>query len=292
MRSFLSLATALSLALATTVLAATACNGNTALCSRLYSNVSLVGAHNSAFVGELPQQNQYISVKDQLDIGVRYLQAQTQEFLGQIRMCHTSCLLLDQGDLEDYLTPIKSWIDSHPNDVVTLLLTNPDAIPVSEYGAVFTKVGLDQYAFTPSTTLALSQWPTLQSMINAGTRLVVFMDYHSDTTAVPYILDEFSYYFETPYDTTDASFPQCTLDRPAGAAAGGRMFIMNHMLDVEILGIKVPNRLEAPTTNSENSILAQADLCASLYGRVPNVVLLDYIDKGNAIAAQNALNNV
>lgn len=108
------------LGLATIVLAA--CNGQDALCSRPYSNVTFVGSHNSAFVGLLPSQNQLLSVADQLGLGVRFLQAQTHDLDGTIEMCHTSCVELDQGSLTDYLKPIKTFMDANPNEVVTLLL--------------------------------------------------------------------------------------------------------------------------------------------------------------------------
>lgn len=53
--------------------------------------------------------------------------------------------------------------------------TNGDDIPVSKFADVFSAVGLEQYAFTPSGALSLDQWPTLQTMINDGTRLVIWM---------------------------------------------------------------------------------------------------------------------
>lgn len=61
---------------ASTPAANVACNGNIALCDRLYSNVSQIGTHDSAFVGILPTQNQGKSVADQLGAGIRFLQAQ------------------------------------------------------------------------------------------------------------------------------------------------------------------------------------------------------------------------
>lgn len=67
------------------------CNGHAELCGRKWSNVSEIGTHDSAFVGDLPTQNQDIDVTAQLNSGVRFLQAQTHYFLGQLRLCHTSC---------------------------------------------------------------------------------------------------------------------------------------------------------------------------------------------------------
>lgn len=84
-------------------------------------------------------------------------------------------LLEDAGSLQDYLGPIKTWIDAHPNEVVTLLLTNPDAIDINKYGDVFKSTGLDNYVFTPDKTFGLDDWPTLGDMISSGKRVVVFM---------------------------------------------------------------------------------------------------------------------
>lgn len=67
------------------------CNGHAQLCGRKWSNISEIGTHDSAFVGDLPTQNQDIDVTAQLNAGVRFLQAQTHYFLGQLRLCHTSC---------------------------------------------------------------------------------------------------------------------------------------------------------------------------------------------------------
>lgn len=114
-------------------------------------------------------------------------------------------------------------------------------------------------------------------------------------TTVPYILDEFQYFFETPFDVTDSSFSNCSIDRPAGASADGLMYIVNHFLDKDYLGIKVPDRDDAATTNAatgNGSIGANADLCDGLYGRLPNVLLVDFTDKGDVIDAQNTLNGL
>lgn len=104
------------------------------------------------------------------------------------------------------------------------------------------------------------------------------LDYHADTSAVPWILDEFSYYFETPYNETDSSFPDCDIDRPSGTDGDGRMGIVNHMLHIDIFGIQIPNRLAADKTNSVASIGAQASICEGLYGRAPNAVLVSAAD--------------
>ncbi|RAL08181.1 uncharacterized protein BO97DRAFT_437841 [Aspergillus homomorphus CBS 101889] len=282
------------------VLAQSTCNGQAAYCDRIYSNVTQVGAHDSPFVGRLPQQNQNIDVTAQLDLGIRFLQGQTHQSIDNetILLCHTSCLLEDAGTLESYLTTVKTWLDKNPDEVVTLLLTNGDSLSVTRFAEAFVSAGITDYAFVPESspsTLAINAWPTLQELISGGTRLVTFLDYGADATTVPYILDEFAYFFETPYDVTDASFSDCSINRPSGASATGRMYIVNHFLDVDILGILIPDREHAAETNAvsgESSIGAQADLCLSLHGRRPNFILLDFVDQGQPIAAQDLLNGV
>lgn len=157
----------------TAVLAA--CNGHDKLCSRKYSDITFIGTHNSAFVGETPVHNQYKSVTEQLGMGVRFLQAQTQDKYGEIQMCHTHCWELDEGPLGDYLQEVSGWMGKNKDEVVTLLLTNIDGLSVDKFDAAFESAGLKDLVFHPKKKLALNEWPTLQALINDGTRLIVFM---------------------------------------------------------------------------------------------------------------------
>lgn len=165
----------LTLAFLHDALAATVCNGHAGLCNKLYSNITFIGSHDSAFVGILPTDNQFQSVSNQLSEGVRFLQAQTHNHDGTIELCHTSCVEKDAGPLEDYLTTIVTFLDANPEEVVTLLLTNQDGIAGTEFNAAFVNAGADTYAYSPGSTLTMGEWPTLGNLIDAGTRLVVFM---------------------------------------------------------------------------------------------------------------------
>ncbi|KAI0390883.1 PLC-like phosphodiesterase [Xylariaceae sp. FL0594] len=280
-------------ALSTLALAAGAvadCNGHAEYCGRRYSEITFAGSHNAGFVGIGPSDNQLQSVTAQLNQGIRFLTTQTHDKDGVIEMCHTSCALLDAGPLQTYLGSVKSWVDGHPDDVVTLLITNQDAIDINKFGDAFKAVGLDSYAFVPSGQLALDEWPTLGDLISSGNRVVVFMDYHSDTSKVPYILDEFSYFIETPFDPHADQLSGCNVDRPAGASADGRLVLANHNRNTEVLGIDLPDLVDADDTNSVDSIAQQASTCHGLYGRNPNVVLLDFVSIGQVLDAQNKLN--
>ncbi|KAG6364434.1 hypothetical protein INS49_006035 [Diaporthe citri] len=269
-----------------------ACNGHAELCARRYSNITLVGSHNSAFVGTGPADNQETDVAAQLAQGVRFLQAQTHLDNNTIKLCHTLCALEDAGPLEAYLGGVKAFLDANPREVVTLLITNQDGMPGSSFDAVFRAAGIQGYGFVPGRNLTLDQWPTLGQMIENGQRLVVFMDFPAGDP-VPYILNEFDpYIIETPFDFTDPAFAQCSIDRPPGASPQGRMVLVNHFLDTNISGILIPNRAAANVTNSAASITAQANICVGLYGSKPNFILLDWMSVGDGMAVQAAMNDV
>jgi hypothetical protein len=107
-------------------------------------------------------------------------------------------------------------------------------------------------------------------MILKHTRVVVFMDYSADQTKVPYILDEFSQLWETPFSPTDPTFP-CNQQRPPDLSdvdAKKRMYMANHNLNVpaSLFGstLLVPNTATINQTNSisgNSSLGAMVDTC-------------------------------
>jgi hypothetical protein len=165
----------------TTTTAPRTCNNQPSYCDRSYSDLTQIGAHDSPFVGPLPQHNQNLPVTSQLDFGIRFLQAQTHENpidSSIIQLCHTSCFLENAGTLEFFLEAIRDWLGGHPNDVVSLLLTNQDSFPVSKFDETFEAAGIREYAFVPASSpgkLPMDEWPTFGELIDAGTRLVVFL---------------------------------------------------------------------------------------------------------------------
>ncbi|ORY91589.1 PLC-like phosphodiesterase [Leucosporidium creatinivorum] len=281
--------TALVAALAfSTGAAAAACNGHEEYCTRTYSNVSVIGAHNSYGVsaGSIAA-NQNYTVETQLDNGIRLLQVQAHMSNNEIHLCHTSCLLLDAGTFTSYLTTVKTWLDANPNEVITILIVNSDGIDPATIAASYASAGMDTYAYTPSSVpIAKGDWPTLQTLIDAGTRVVNFLAQNADVSTAPYLIDEFTNVWETPYDETDDSFP-CTVDRGASGYQD-KMYLVNHYLDVNVtlLGqtIPIPATSELSQTNAATGITSlgeQADTCYAAHQYYPTFTLVDFYDVGN-----------
>jgi hypothetical protein len=235
--------------------------------------------------------NQDYNITQQLNDGIRMLQMQAHNSSGEIHLCHTSCSLYDGGSLQDYLTTVKKWMDANPNDVVSLLIVNIDDLPVSQYASVFVAAGVDKLSYSPqSPTLPASGWPTLGALIDAGTRLITFMDNSADTTAVPYIIDEFTNIWETPYDITDKSLFTCKVDRSKEDTAT-TMILINHFLDTLLLGQPIPDINAANVTNSASgvgSLGEEVAACVSLYNRNPTFMLVDFYEYGGGSVFQVA----
>ncbi|KAL7424979.1 hypothetical protein Q5752_000666 [Cryptotrichosporon argae] len=288
------------LGLAAPVLAASVCNGDAALCDQLYSNVTFLGAHDSYAVGSTVADNQDKNVTGQLNDGIRALQIQTHNTTSGIHVCHTSCELVDGGTLTSYLASVAAWLAANPNDVVTLIMVNTDDLAVSNFAAEFEAAGLSSLAYAPAAaTVALADWPSLGTLIDAGTPLVVFMDYEADFTTTPYILDEFANMFEDAYDVTSQDF-SCAQNRTDGSPTS-QLMLINHFLDeaYDFVGTTfwVPNKDKLNETNAASgygSIGAHVDSCNQIWGRKPNIILLDYYDSnGDApfdyVASLNAI---
>jgi len=272
------------------------CNGHAQLCDRSYGNVTYIGSHDSYSIdGDFLDlaANQRVSVSAQLDLGVRFLQAQSHLKNGALELCHTSCDLLDGGSLVNWLTTIVTWLTANPHEVVTLLVTNNDDVDVGQYWApAFQESGMDELVYTPPHVPMLrSEWPTLRELISANHRVVVFMDTLANVTEVPYILPELDHMWETPFDVTDSSFP-CSVQNVHGSPLQ-KLATLNHFLDVSIFGILIPDRASASVTNSVGSIMSQAKACVGLGDNaLPTHILLDFVDEGQAIAAGNMLNGL
>ncbi|KAK3170990.1 hypothetical protein OEA41_003074 [Lepraria neglecta] len=252
-----------------------ACNNYPEFCERSYSNITNVGAHNSPFVARNnAASNQQLGVINQLDDGIRMVTGETNynATTNTVSYCHTSCDLLNAGTAEDFFTNVTRWIKTHPYDVVTLLIVNSDYINVNNYTAPIVNSGLANYAYVPpQIPMNISSWPTLSNMILTGKRAVIFMDYNANQTEVPYILDEFSQMWETPFSPTNRSFP-CTQERPPGLSqqdAEGTMYLANHNLNTEIslagTSLLVPTSALINETNALNgtgSLGLMANSCA------------------------------
>ncbi|EWG44018.1 hypothetical protein FVEG_05236 [Fusarium verticillioides 7600] len=289
----------------------TACNNSPDLCSRSYNNITHMGAHGSSFLrdgnnGLAAAGNQNFNATDALDAGLRLLQAQVHKENNTLRLCHTSCGILDAGPLEDWLTKINVWMKANKNEVVTLLLVNSDDAKPDEFGQAINGSGIAELAYAPATQEPTSEWPTLKSMIDNSTRLVTFVTNIDASTQYPYLMPEFDYVFETAFEVPSLTGFNCTVDRPskikdgATAMASNYMGLVNHFKYQSLSDnsdLFVPDTENIDTVNSDGTsedgqLGKHLQQCRQDWGAVPNFVLVDFFEKGQVLAATDAMNAI
>ncbi|KAL1612443.1 hypothetical protein SLS60_000670 [Paraconiothyrium brasiliense] len=246
------------------------CNNYPELCNRKYSNITEVCAHNSPFVrARNAAANQELTVTQQLNDGIRVLQGQAHYINDTLYYCHTSCDMLNAGTVEDYLRTVTEWVAAHPFDVITIIFGNYNwqdtdengnrTVTSNQFAEPIEASGLKQYIYQPpKTAMTLDDWPTLGELIISGKRVITFIDYNFDTSAVPYLLWEFYNIWETPFSPTNEDFT-CEIQRPDGLAENGSremMYMANHNLNVQVsiagLDLLIPNTAELNKTNGAN----------------------------------------
>ena len=186
---------------------------------------------------------------------------------------------------------MTGWLRRNPYEVITILMGNSDFITPENYTAPVMNSGLINYVYTtPEVPMPLESWPTLAEMILTNQRAVVMLDYQANQTAIPWLLDEFSQVWETPFSPTERSFP-CTPQRPPDrprSVREDRMYMANHNLnvDVSVAGIS----LDVPAyslLNETNGITGMGSAgwavanCTTDWNRPPNYLLVDYYNLGS-----------
>lgn len=192
--------------------------------------------------------------------------------------------------------------------VVTILLVNSDGATASELHAEFTTASITDYAYAPTALNSVpSVWPTLQTMIDNGKRLVTFVAAVEPSSEAPYLMDEWTYVWENPYDVSSPTGFSCNPGRPSAVAndlsaalSSNRLPLMNHFLysnALASLGIQFPNASYVDTTNAPSggvgNLGSTAAMCKQQWnGRQPTFILVDFYNKGPAIETVDNLNNV
>lgn len=219
------------------------------------------------------------------------LQFQVHDLNGTLMLCHTSCDLLNAGTLQDYLETVYEWMQRNPYDVVTILMGNYDVLPPQRFIEPVQNSGLLKYAYTPpKVPMGLEDWPTLGEMLLRSQRLVVMLDYEANQAEVPWLMDEFSYMWETPFSPTEREFP-CTVQRPPHQpddVTRDRMYMANHNLNLEVAIAGISLLIPASNMLNETNAISgygsagwQIDNCTQDWDRPPNFLLVDYYNVGN-----------
>ena len=127
------------------------CNGLIEFCNRSYSNITYIAAHNFPFTrAHNIARNQELGMINQLNDGIRMLQAQAHIVNGTAQFCHISCEILNAGPVEAQCSQLVDWLEQPRNrfEVVTILLVNYNGASVDAFVPSIQNSGLEKYLYS------------------------------------------------------------------------------------------------------------------------------------------------
>ena len=253
------------------------CNGHEALCGRSYAEVSFPMAHNAMSSAEerWGAPNQGVRLWNQLGLGVRGFMLDTYVDRGETVVCHAACGL-GKRSLVDVLRDIKLFMDCHPAEVVTLILEAH--IDEETTRLAFEQAELMSYLDMQPT--GSQTWPTLETMIRSGRRLVVFTE--SNAATLPWHHRAYDFMWDTDYSNRMPSDFSCDVLR--GSRDHG-LFLMNHFLTNPVASAELSEMV-----NHNPLLLDRARQCQTESGFLPNFIALDFVDRGDLVETTEMLN--
>jgi hypothetical protein len=197
-------------------------------------------------------------------------------------LCHGFCEL-GAVYFEDTLTEINTFLDKHPNEVIIIFIG--DYVSPSDTEAAFahTKLLDRVYRHRPG-----APWPTLQEMIDMDRRVLVLSEHAGDLSKPDWYHDGWSIVQDTPYAFKSAgdlqSDASCAQNRGSSDAP---LFLINHW---------VPSQTPSPTlaekVNSYDFLFTRVRRCEELRHQFPNIIAVDFSEKGDLFQVVDAVNQV
>lgn len=305
------------------------CNGYAQLCGRRLNQVVFAGTHNSMSAADSPGwliANQDRAISQQLDDGIRLFKISTHygtadsagwvhtdvaaegtklnrvadkldpaaraalqrlsesltpgSLTGRRRevwLCHTLCEL-GATRMVDFLGTIRRFLELNPHQVIVLF--DEDYVSERDLQSAFRSSGLLPYLASLQRGRPL---PTLAELIRSRHNVVVFAQ---EPTSGKYAWDPYAFNWiqDTPLGAVRPGQFSCKLYR---GRPGNPLLMMNDWADV------FPPRVTPNVPLVKRAfILARARQCIRQRGRIPNLILTDYYDRGDVVGAVAELNGV
>lgn len=255
-----------------------ACNGHAELCDKRFDEVVFPATHNamSSFEEGWAAPNQSYGMKRQLDDGIRAMLIDTHDWQDGIYLCHSICEL-GSTPLVDGLRTLRTFLDDHPHEVLSLLIQ--DGISADETAAAFTESGLLGLVYTHPTG---SPWPTLREMIESGQRVLVTAEGGGAPPAWYQHLWDLAW--DTPYTFASKEAFSCAQNR---GAKGNDLFLLNHWIEDPL-----PSLERGDLANAYDVLSGRAHQCQEEGGQIPNFVAVNFYDRGALFQVVDELNGV
>jgi hypothetical protein len=306
------------------------CNGFLELCDRRLDEVTFAATHNSdssAQAGFL-NANHGIDIMSQLQVGIRGLLidaylgqrnedgtvrtdlapkavaaaeakigpeglAAAQRLAGsvvfgpvsgktQVYLCHVVCELGAVEAVPEFRR-IRDWLDINPREV--LIIAVEDAAPTADIKRAFEAGGLAELA----TEVPIGEGvplPTLEELIDSGKRVLIMAEENGEATG--WYRRMYDITQETPFRfTKPAQLEADASCRPNRGGTTPPLFLVNHWIETY-----PPRPQNASIVNQPDFVVDRARRCQRIRDRVPTLIAVDFVERGDLVGAVDELNGV
>jgi hypothetical protein len=192
-----------------------------------------------------------------------------------IYLCHNYCEL-GAVPFSSALAELKNFLDVHPDEVV--IVDIQDATTPADTAAAIESAGLADRAATLERGVPL---PTLGELIESKHNLLVFAE-QGGPGAPDWYQPAYRWFQETPYTFKSTADFNCLPNRgPADAP----LFLVNHWVNES-----PPDPSVAANVNGRDVVEKRIQQCIGERGRLPNVVAVDFAERGGLAAVLKGIN--
>ena len=192
--------------------------------------------------------------------------------------CHTVCEI-GATPMQPVMQRLDAWMDVHPREVVVLFIQ--DTVTPADTATVLEATGLADRAYVHEDG---QRWPTLRELIDSGKQLVVLMENQGGGTEYPYLHQGFDLVQDTGYTYATAADFDCSLNR---GSADSPLFMVNHWLASFTKLVS-----NAEEVNAYDALKARVEQCVAERGKVPNLVAVNWYDRGDLFRVVDEYNGV
>ncbi len=260
--------------------------------------VTFLAAHNAYanYQDGWRYAQQRLNLEQQLHYGVRGLLLDIHTYKGTIVLSHGGCKgfysWLKSGPydtLYSALVTIKKFVENNPEEIVTIFFENyVDNNTLKQYIESFFKFHallLTKNDWNPNRH---HQWPTIEWMQRHNKRIIIFNEDKSRSRIIkgndPFF-PVWDHVLESRYGTTNLQ--KAYKQRPESCKFNHKnrnLSLLNYFGTITI-------RSKSTKRNSYETLKILVQKARNHgYGKTPNWIALDFIDKGNSITLINELN--
>lgn len=256
-----------------------ACNGLPELCAMPLDGVTFLRSHNSHASSERGYSqfswNHYEAMPTQLADGVRAVNMDVYLEDGQMIVCHGYCFL-GQQPFAEILAELTTFLDANPDEVVMLSLQNE--APWADTLASLEAAGVADRAWTWEPD---APWPTLATMLDAGTPLLVSAG-SVPGDAPAWLRGEGSFTWGDHWGAEVPADLDCEAENPA---FDGGLYFFNNVLTAPLADPDL-----ADLVNHEPDLGDRMLQCGEENGTLPNIVSVDFYSVGDTVQAVGRMN--